>query len=283
MVDNWRKIAPRERTLFFCTSIRHSQETVVKLRDAGVSAAHVDGTTKDGPRDRMFSDFASGHLQTLCNVEIGTEGVDVPDCTCVCLGRQTNSLVLYKQMLGRMTRPNADGRPSILIDCASNVNRLGRPTALIDWTLEGGAEEDEYDRKRNGLTVRLCKACGFLLGRTERQCPACGSEQVTKTANEVDADLQMLEEEIYNKEHADEIRANRKKLQRERNRRIRETNGNREALEALRAEFGYHRNWIDQMEKLYAHIWPKPDTQMELEVEPSIDYFAEEDDDHFFV
>ena len=49
--------------------------------------------------------FSNGHTQVLVNVDVATEGFDVPDVSCILMLRPTQSWGLYAQMAGRGVRP----------------------------------------------------------------------------------------------------------------------------------------------------------------------------------
>lgn len=51
----------------------------------------------------------------LCNVEMATEGFDLPSVECLVILRPTASFVLHKQMIGRVMRPKTDEVPSLSI------------------------------------------------------------------------------------------------------------------------------------------------------------------------
>jgi superfamily II DNA or RNA helicase len=69
------------------------------------SAFMVSAKTDPDDRRQMFEAFRNGGYQFLCNVQIATEGTDLPSVGAVIQGRPTLSLSLYGQMLGRGTRP----------------------------------------------------------------------------------------------------------------------------------------------------------------------------------
>ncbi len=65
---------------------------VAKLfSDGGFAAESVDGSLGAEERAGIMRRFASGKTQVLTNVEIATEGFDIPDVGCVLLFRPTKS------------------------------------------------------------------------------------------------------------------------------------------------------------------------------------------------
>ena len=73
----------------------------------------------------------------LCNVDIVSEGFDVPDCEAVQLARPTKSLVLYLQQVGRCMRPSANKEFGIVLDNAGLCLEHGISYVDRDWSLEG--------------------------------------------------------------------------------------------------------------------------------------------------
>lgn len=105
------------KTLVFTTDVLGAAELTEALRSAGVTAEYVASwrpDQKDGdrvdPREIMdrFRDPKSG-LDVLVNVEMLTEGVDLPMTRTVFLARPTSSEVLLRQMIGRALRGPAAG------------------------------------------------------------------------------------------------------------------------------------------------------------------------------
>ena len=83
----------------------HSRAVVAKLRESGVRAEHVDGTDLNSRRDRVFGDLRRGDIDVVGNCDLASEGLDIPGCDCVILGKPTRSLTRYLQMCGRAMRP----------------------------------------------------------------------------------------------------------------------------------------------------------------------------------
>ena len=89
-----------------------SKQFAAICNNAGISAVHVDDSTKD--RAQINKDFKDGKFQILCNVMIYTEGFDEPSIEAVLPLRATFSPSLYTQMVGRGTRIH-EGKKDLLI------------------------------------------------------------------------------------------------------------------------------------------------------------------------
>ena len=177
----YMKHARGKRALFFGLSVQHSEMVAAELRSYGVSAAHVDAATSKYQRQRHFADFRDGRLDVVCNVDLVSEGFDMPDCEAVIDGQLTMSLARYKQKAGRAMRPYPDdpAREKLFIDTAGNFRLHGTPDEPHEWSLEDQIDEDaqrNVTKKPLGSTMRSCKECMTVFRPPERHCPACGAE-----------------------------------------------------------------------------------------------------------
>lgn len=171
----YKRLAPGKRAICFAVNRAHSEHLVTRFEAEGFRAAHLDFTTKEKDRKDILDGFRDGRVQILCNVEIVTEGFDVPDCEVVILARPTKSEGLYVQMVGRGLRPSPGKTRALVLDHGYNVLRHGDPLEHRPASMEGRqiqqrtAAEEEREAK-----VRLCETCLFLnpAGATECRCGA---------------------------------------------------------------------------------------------------------------
>ena len=96
-----------------------------------------------GDNAETLERFKSGELDVLLNIQMLTEGTDVPDAQTVFLTRQTTSEVLLKQMVGRALRGSKFGGT----DDAYIVSFIDNWRQHIIWAaydqIEEGAADDE--------------------------------------------------------------------------------------------------------------------------------------------
>ncbi|MFV8752861.1 DEAD/DEAH box helicase [Nannocystaceae bacterium ST9] len=101
------------KTLMFAVNVDHAALLAEQLRESGVLADYVASYRPDGsPGDPMalIRAMREGHLDVLVNVQMLTEGVDIPAIQTVFLTRPTQSEILFRQMVGRALRgPTAGG------------------------------------------------------------------------------------------------------------------------------------------------------------------------------
>lgn len=134
---------PFTKGIVFCRSVREAQELAQLLKDDGINAASIDGTTDSKKRAKLFRSFAKGRLKIMCNHTIFTEGVDVPNVDLVVLNRHTLSRCLWKQMIGRGTR-NAEGKTECtVLDLAGNGVLHGSIYDREIYDLNGKVESTE--------------------------------------------------------------------------------------------------------------------------------------------
>lgn len=89
-------------TIVFAVNSAHAEHLAAAFNTAGVRAGVVGYETPN--RHATLDQFRDGQLQVLVNVEILTEGVDLPNVRTVFLCRPTQSRVLLSQMVGRALR-----------------------------------------------------------------------------------------------------------------------------------------------------------------------------------
>ena len=110
IVEHWVKGREKYgKTLVFAVDTLHAKTLCKEFEDQGVSADYVDYTRKDSP-SVMDAYREQSEPRVLINVEMLTEGYDVPKTQTVFLARPTKSEALLSQMVGRALRgPRAGG------------------------------------------------------------------------------------------------------------------------------------------------------------------------------
>ena len=206
VIENYNKLAKGRQAVCYCTSVRHSMEMALQFNLAGIEAAHIDGSTPKSEREKIINDFRRGAIDILCNVDLISEGFDVPDCECVILLRPTQSLTLYIQQSMRCMRYRK-GKRAIIIDHVGNYARFGLPDADRTWTLEGKKKEKYEIEKSKEVTVKQCPECYYTFpptdenGKAIKICPNCEYEFSERKRSEIekqDAELQKISGFVLN-------------------------------------------------------------------------------------
>ena len=171
VILSYRKFADGLKAICYCPSIPYSEQMAERFRAAGIPAAHIDGATDKHERDRIIADFRAGKIQVLCNVDLISEGFDVPDCGAAILLRPTKSLTLYIQQAMRCMRYKP-GKTAVIIDHVGNVFRHGFPDDNRDWDLY--AKSDKKSRKKPEVRAKECPQCMAAVPSAAAECPHCG-------------------------------------------------------------------------------------------------------------
>ena len=159
----------------------------------------MDGSPPKAERDEIVRKFKNGAIDILCNVDLISEGFDVPDCECAILLRPTQSLTLYIQQAMRCMRYRP-GKRAIIIDHVGNYARHGLPDDDRQWTLEKKDHSKKMEKSEDDEdTVTQCPTC-FLTFHTRdengdivRICPYCGAEIPVKERKEIEQKEAALE------------------------------------------------------------------------------------------
>ena len=170
VISHYRQLADGRKTICYCSSIKHSEAMAEQFRQAGYPAVHFDGETPKAEREDIMRRFRAGELRVLCNVNLVSEGLDVPDCDCCILLRPTMSTALAIQQAGRALR-FLPGKTAIIIDHVGNVHRHGLPDTPHDWTLEGRLSAPKSQSA--APVVRTCLKCYSAYDGKLKACPYC--------------------------------------------------------------------------------------------------------------
>jgi superfamily II DNA or RNA helicase len=169
VVGYYRKLSDGRQAICYCASVKHSKLMAEQFNAAGIGAEHIDGETPKAERARAVEEFRRGRTKVLCNVDLISEGFDVPDCTTAILLRPTKSLTLYIQQSMRCMR-HKPGKRAVIIDHVGNYARFGLPDADREWKLDAKKGE----AKQDGLKVRVCPQCFYTVPSDTARCPGCG-------------------------------------------------------------------------------------------------------------
>lgn len=116
------------RVLVFAASVDSAVLLAAVCRGLGLKADAVTAKTDAAERSRVIRRFRNrgGGTRVLLNYGVLTAGFDAPAASCALIARPTRSLVLYSQMVGRVTRgPRAGG------------NKRCEVVTVVDTTLPG--------------------------------------------------------------------------------------------------------------------------------------------------
>lgn len=126
-------------TLIFCVDIEHCLTLCGVLQRQGINAQYVTGETAKHERRAIIEDFKNGRIDVLCNVQVFTEGTDIPNIDSLFLARPTKSRPLLVQMIGRGLRLYEDKTHCHVVDIAG-TRGTGMQSVPMLFSLPAGFE-----------------------------------------------------------------------------------------------------------------------------------------------
>jgi DNA repair protein RadD len=121
--------------LVFANSINHCILLQKFLEFQNIESQIVLSNTPNNLRDKYIEDFKNGDLKVLINYGVLTTGFDAPKLKTLIIARQTDSIILYSQMIGRALRGplNGGNEKNQIIDLIDNILNLGNPDFLFTY------------------------------------------------------------------------------------------------------------------------------------------------------
>lgn len=173
IVEKYRKYADGKKTIVYAYSVDYARQIEKKFTNAGIPAASIDCKMPKKKRDEIIEDFRNGKIRVIVNVDILSEGFDVPDCECVMICDATASLTLHIQQTMRCMRPKGDKR-GIIIDMVGNVYLHGLPDDKHEWSLT--TDYKPSNKKKSETKIKTCPDCYAVLPSISKKCPMCGHD-----------------------------------------------------------------------------------------------------------
>jgi superfamily II DNA or RNA helicase len=179
VVEHYLQHLAGRTAIAFCVTVAHAEHVAQRFREAGISAASIDGTMSSEQRHDLVNRLRTGELRVLTSCEIISEGFDAPAVGGAILLRPTQSFALYRQQVGRCLRPKCDGSAAVILDHVGNVLRHGLPDAPHAWSLDS-KKRTPAERQKAAVGCRVCPTCNevFATGAGHAACalpddPAC--------------------------------------------------------------------------------------------------------------
>lgn len=244
IVKQYKRIAPGMQAVVYTYSIDSAIKIAKKFNSEGISAVEVDGTTPKEKRDLAVRKFREQEIKILVNVNLFTEGVDLPNVDCVIMARPTMSLALYLQFSMRCLNPR-EGKTAIIIDHANNFKKFGYTDEDRDWkkAVKSGKQKSKALLTDPGLAIVTCDYCFAVVRASEvkdGKCPICGKPIKVHEAKPV-SDVDLVE---ATKERQNAIREIVKNdlLKKVANKSVDELHSMKE-LQAYAKLHGYKKGW----------------------------------------
>ena len=204
IIKYYRELADGRQALAYCTNIKHSKEVCELFNKHGIPAKHIDATTPEKTREIIINEFKKGMFLILCNCNLISEGITLPECECCLLLRPTQSETLYIQQSCRCLTPLPNKR-AIIIDYVGNCYTHGLPTEKRVYSLT--TQKIRNITREPDVLVRECKHCLRVYRGTDRICPYCGYDN-GKTRKQIEqeekAELERITE-LHRKQARQEV------------------------------------------------------------------------------
>jgi DNA repair protein RadD len=201
IVEHWKRHA-NEKTAAFGVDQAHAKHIQESFLAAGIQWAYVDAQTPQEERAQIWKDLDSGSLMGVSSVGCIAVGWDHPIVSCLIMARPTASLGLWRQMLGRGSRPHPGKYRFLVLDHSGNTHRhapFGMFEDSVPWSLDGAAVKDSGEKKPPQIAT--CKQsfqwpdgrhqppniinglqwpCYATFRAGPKECPYCGLPQKVK-------------------------------------------------------------------------------------------------------
>lgn len=158
IVDTYKELGRNKPAIVYASTINQSKAIVKKFNENGISAYHLDGITNNDERAEVLERFKNNEIKVISNVQIFTEGVDLPDAAVALIVRPTRSIALFYQFAMRVLRKK-EGKRATIIDFAGVANDLGLPDADFEWSLLSRNVADDILKTPK---IYECPECHFV-------------------------------------------------------------------------------------------------------------------------
>lgn len=205
-VEQYLKFAEGKSGITFTVDISSAQEVADAYNAAGIRAEVISSLTPTLQRAQFMQEFRERKILQLVNVDIFTEGTDVPEIEVISMLAPTKSYGRYKQMIGRCLRPAPGKTHGIILDHVGNCVTHGRPDDPKIWSLE--RRERRTSSVKSSVQVKICDnpECLSVYERVFKACTYCGKvpEIADRSAPQfVDGDLTELDPNVLSQLRAE--------------------------------------------------------------------------------
>lgn len=193
----YKELSDNRQGIAYCTSVKHSKEICNLFNSNNILAKHVDASTKETEREQILQEFKDNKFKILCNCNLISEGITLPNASVGLLLRKTMSTPLFIQQACRVLTP-CENKKSIIIDFVNNVEIHGLPDEEREWSLETGLAKRKIYNENGLLVIKSCPKCYKIFKGSLKECPYCGYKNEPKKSelkNIKEIELKKISEE----------------------------------------------------------------------------------------
>ena len=139
------------QTIVFVLNVNHAIALSALFNHYGIKSGYVVSSVKDAITG-VYDAYSQGELQVLVNVNILTEGVDLPKTQTVFLTRPTVSKILMTQMIGRALRGEKAGgtKKAYIVSFIDNgLDKIAwsNPETIFEGNNDFADTKSEYEKR----------------------------------------------------------------------------------------------------------------------------------------
>jgi hypothetical protein len=178
IVREWQRLCSGKRTIAFCVDLEHAHHVAEAFRRAGIAADTVAGHTPIKERQQLYADLRQQQLLVLTSCNVISIGFDEPSVEVGLMLRPTQSSALHLQQIGRVMRisPHTGKQAGIILDQAGNLQRLGFPEDIQDYSLP---VQQQGSGGGKPPPTKPCPQCGRIVLSFIARCPDCGHQWIS--------------------------------------------------------------------------------------------------------
>ncbi len=149
------------QTIVFAININHAIQLTTVFREYGIRADYVISSLRDAvtgisrsseENQRVIEQYRNGKLDVIVNVNILTEGVDLPKTQTVFLTRPTVSKILMTQMVGRALRGEKAGgtKNAYIVSFVDNgLDKIAwsNPESIFEGNNDFAEVQSDYEKR----------------------------------------------------------------------------------------------------------------------------------------
>ncbi|MCB5496003.1 DEAD/DEAH box helicase, partial [Mediterraneibacter gnavus] len=81
LIESYNKLGDGIKAIPYCAGVNHSKKVCEEFNSAGIKAVHIDGSMNKTERKKIMDLYRSGYYTVLCNANIISEGITLPNAS----------------------------------------------------------------------------------------------------------------------------------------------------------------------------------------------------------